>query len=148
MAFFRSIAIICDANMKDFHWDTCISARSLLLWHDFSLCRIDFSLCRIDFRCVSKSTSICVEMTLYRNKRTLQIHPRLYAHTMQCTLGSIQHGRRMTRKNVIASYIIVVLSKKLLHFLRIKTGKNFEQINFDRQGWGCPWQTIFRFRYF
>ena len=28
----------------------------------------------------------------------------------------------MTGKNVLASYIIVVLSKKLLYFLRIRTG--------------------------
>ena len=28
----------------------------------------EFSLCRIDLRCLSKSTSICVETTLYQNK--------------------------------------------------------------------------------
>ena len=83
---------------KDFRWD--ISSSSLLLQNNFSLYWIDFSLCWIDFRCVSKLTSICVETTLYRN------------NMMRCTLESIQHGRRVTRKNVLVSYIIGVLHCK------------------------------------
>ena len=97
-----------------------------LLWEDFSLYRIDFSLGRVNFGCESKLTSICVETTLYWNKRKpLKSVPHYIAHTMPCTLGSIQHGGRVTWKNVTVSYIIVVLSKKLLYFLGIGTGKNF-----------------------
>ena len=62
MTFFRSIAIIYDANVK---WD--ISSSVLFLWNDFSLYWIDF-------RCVSKSTSICVEMTLYLKSSQTALH--------------------------------------------------------------------------
>ena len=89
------------------------------------------------------SKRLCIETSVH-----LKSIPDCIAHKMQCTLGSTQHGGRMTRKNVIASYIIVVLSKKLLYFLRIRTGKNFWQINLDQQGWRCPWRTIFWFHYF
>ena len=64
-----------------------ISASSLLLWNDFSLYRIDLRLCRIDLRCISKSTSICVETTLYGNKRTCEICPRLH-----CTYDAMHLG--------------------------------------------------------
>ena len=123
MAIFQSMR-----TWKDFHWDTCISASSLLLWNDFSLYWVDFSLYRIDFRCVSKSTSVCVETTLYWNKRTpFKSIPDCIAHMMRCTLGSIEHGGRVTWKNVIASYIIVGLSKKLLYFWELEQGKTLSK---------------------
>ena len=71
---------------KDFHWDTCISASSLLLWNGFSFYRIDLCLCQIDLRCVSKSTSICVETTLYRNKRTVPLKCKLTVSTRNSIL--------------------------------------------------------------
>ena len=74
---------------------------------------IDFHLCRIEFRCVSKSTSICVETTLYRNKRKpLKSVPDGIAHTMGCTLGSTlwQTGGV---KDVLVSYITGVLIKEI-----------------------------------
>ena len=95
---------------------TRISSSSLLLRNDFSLYQIDFSLCWIGIRCVSQSTSICVETTLYKNERKpLKSVLDCIAHTrtMRCTLGLIQHGGRVMQKNVLVPYIIGVLIKEI-----------------------------------
>ena len=88
---------------KDFHWDTSLSASLLLVlkrlqfvssWSPFvsnrikMFIKIEFHLCRND----------CIETSVH-----LKFVPDSIAHTMRCTVGSIQHGRRMTWKNVIAS---------------------------------------------
>ena len=52
-----------------------------------SVCIKLISVCPIDLRCVSKSTPISVETTLYRNKRTLEICPRLH-----CTYDAMHFG--------------------------------------------------------
>ena len=54
-----------------------------------------------EIKCASKSTSICVYTALYGNERKLlKSVPYCIAHTMRCTLGSIQHGGWVTRKNI------------------------------------------------
>ena len=69
----------------------------------------------------------CVESTLdvYRNRlpfvskllciesKPPQSIPDCIAHMMRCTLGSIQHGRRVTQKSVLVPYIIEVLIKEI-----------------------------------
>ena len=52
----KDVSVRC----KDFNWD--VSFSSLLLSNNFSLNQNDFG-------CLSESTSMCVEMTLYRNER-------------------------------------------------------------------------------
>ena len=80
----------------------------------FVLVHFFFSLRRIDLRCVSNSTSIGVEMTLYRNERKpLKSVPDFIARMMGCTLGLIQHGGQVTRKDVLVSYKIGVLMKEI-----------------------------------
>ena len=98
MTFFRSIAInYTIRTWKDFHLDICSS--SLLL-------RNDFSLCQIDLKCVSKLTFVCVETTLYQNERKpLKSVPDFIARMMGCTVGLIQHGRWVTRKDVFVTDI-------------------------------------------
>ena len=94
---------------KDFHWDISSSSRFL---------RKDFSLYRISFRCVSKSTFICVETTLYWIKcKPLKSIPDCIAHTMQCTLALIQHGGGLTWNNVLVSNISGVLIQKIILLL-------------------------------
>ena len=61
----------------------------------------------MDFRCVLRSTSICGKMRDPGNKVDF------IACTMGCTLRSIQHGRQVTRKDFLVSYIIGVLIKEL-----------------------------------
>ena len=78
---------------------TRISSSSLLL-------RNDFSLCQIDLKCVSKLTFVCVETTLYQNERKpLKSVPDFIARMMGCTVGLIQHGRWVTRKDVFVTDI-------------------------------------------
>ena len=93
---------------------------------------IDLRLCRNDF--VSKQV------------QTSQIRPRLHwTHTMQCTLGSIRHGGRLTWKNVLVSYVIIVV---LIKEITLLLEKNFYHMKSDWQGWRCLWWTVFQFRYF
>ena len=126
-SFWDGILLINSYHMRCEHEKTFTGIHVFLLVHfcfeTASVCIKLISVCQIDLRCVSKSTSICVKTTV--SKQAYTWNPSQTALHIHCTLGSIQHGRRMTRKNVIASYIIVVLSKKLLYFLRIRTGKNF-----------------------
>ena len=127
-SFWDGILSIDSYHMRCEHEKTFTGMHVFLLVHfcyeTTSVCIKLISVC-VELTMWSKSTSNCVETTLYRNKcAPFKSIPDCIAHTMRCTLGSIQHGGWMTWKNVIASYIIVVLSKKLLYFLRIRTGKN------------------------
>ena len=84
----------------------------------FVLVHFFFSLRRIDLRCVSKSTSICVETTLYPNERKpLKSVKDFIARMMGCTLGSIQHGGQVTQKDVLVSYKIGALMKEIMKML-------------------------------
>ena len=129
-SFWDGILSINSYHMRCEHEKTFtgISASSLLLWNDFSLYWIDLSLCRIDFRSVSKSTSIRVKTTLSCNKRTpFRSIPDCIPHTMRCTLGSIQHGRQVTRKNVIASYILYCYQRNYSTW-ELEQGKTFSNL--------------------
>ena len=75
---------------------------------------MEISVCQINFRCLSNLTSICFE---------IKFVPNCIAHKVR----SIQHGGRLTRKNILVSYIIggTYKSKKLIYLFRI--GKTFSK---------------------
>jgi len=51
--------------------------------------------------------------------------------TTQCTLGTIQDGRELT-KQYFSSHISRVRTKELLYQLRIRAEKNSYKVNFEQ----------------
>ena len=89
------------------------------------------------------SLSLSLSVYLYwRDCKPLKSIPDCIAHTMQCTLGSIQHGGRLTQKNVLVSFIIIGL---LIKEITLLLEKNFYHMKSDWQGWRCLWWTVFCF---
>lgn len=74
--------------------------------------------------------------------------PDCIAHTMRCTLEFIQDGRQVTRNDALAPYVIGVPIREITLLLEKKNRKKTYQMNFDRQGWSCLWQIVFRFHNF
>ena len=101
VTFFQSIAIICDAKMKRLSLGYFLQFTTSVGIKLTSVCvKLTLDVYRNQLTLVSKR--LCIETSV----KPLKSVPDCIAHTMRCTLGTIQHGRGVTQKNILVSYII------------------------------------------